>query len=314
MQFITNFAELTGRLSAENSRKRVAVACPHDEATQEAIQKSLALGIADFILVGRQAVIDSLGLEMQYPSRVSAVYEDDNDEAARKAVKLVREGQADVLMKGLLNTDNLLRAILNKEFGLLPPGGVLSHLTCAQIPGYGKLLFFSDAAVIPFPTLAQRKAMVKGVADTVRALGVDVPKIALIHCSEKLSPKFPVTQDYTELKQLASEGAFGPAVVDGPMDVKTACDPHSGEVKGIASAIGGYADALILPDIEAGNVFYKTITCFAHSLNAGMLLGTIAPVVLPSRSDSTDSKIASLSLACIAANKLTSSHVTVCEY
>lgn len=214
---------------------------------------------------------------------------------------LVRAGEADVLMKGLLNTDNLLRAVLDKENGLLPRGRVLSHITASQIPGHDRLLFFSDAAVIPFPTPEQRAAQVGYMAEVVRAFGIECPRIALIHCSEKSSPKFPVTADYAALKEQAAAEAFGCATIDGPMDVKTACDPHSGAVKGIVSPINGQADAMLMPDIESGNVFYKTLTCFAGATNAGMLVGTSAPVVLPSRSDSTRSKLYSLAMACLTA-------------
>ena len=303
MQSIRDFESLFGYLSDESRpRVRVAVVCPHDDHTLEAVEGALAEGFADFVLVGKSDVINNLSLLSDHADRVELVEVDDPDEAARVAGGLVREGRADVLMKGLINTDNLLRAVLNKEAGLLPKGNVLTHATAAQIPGRDKLLFFSDAAVIPFPTLDQRVAIVADMARLCRTFGIETPRIALIHCSEKISPKFPVTTDYVELRQRAADGAFGEAIVDGPMDVKTAVDAHSGEVKGIVSPINGQADALIFPDIEAGNVFYKTITCFAGSLNAGMLMGTSAPVVLPSRSDSTRSKLSSLAMACLAAS------------
>ncbi|MDE6300925.1 MAG: phosphate butyryltransferase [Muribaculaceae bacterium] len=302
MQFIRNFTSLFSHLAAPGRhRARVAVACPHDESTLEAVDRALALGIADFVLVGNPEVIAARPFMTAYRDRVELVPELDTDTAAARAVALVREGRADVLMKGLLNTDNLLRAILNKEHGILSPGSVLTHVTATQIPGVDRLIMFSDAAVIPFPTAEQRVAMVAAVAKVCRGLGISSPRIALIHCSEKTSPKFPVTADYAMLREMCAAGAFGSAVVDGPMDVKTACDPHSGAVKGIDSPIAGMADGLIFPDIEAGNVFYKTVTCFSHALNAGMLVGASSPVVLPSRSDDTESKLTSLALACACA-------------
>ncbi len=304
MQYIRDFESLFGYLSDESRpRVRVAVVCPHDDHTLEAVKGALDKGFADFVLVGKPEVINNLSLLADHADRVELVEIEDTDEAARTAVKLVREGRADVLMKGLINTDNLLRAVLNKENGLLPKGNVLTHVTAAQIPGRDKLLFFSDAAVIPFPTLDQRVAIVDDVARLCRNFGIETPRIALIHCTEKISPKFPVTEDYVEIKRRAAEGAFGQVIVDGPMDVKTAVDIHSGEVKGIVSPINGQADAVILPDIEAGNVFYKTLTCFAGSLNAGMLMGTSAPVMVSSRSDSTRSKLCSLAMACLSASK-----------
>ena len=300
MQFIRNFASLFSQLAAPGRRRaRVALVCPHDESSISTVERALGLGIADFILIGDSELIGKCAFVTDYPDRVEVVAESDADHAAALGVEAVRSGRADVLMKGLLNTDNLLRAILNKEHGLLATGATLTHVTVTQIPGFDRLLAFSDAAVIPFPTFEQRAAMVRALAAVCSRLGVETPRIAMIHCSEKTSPKFPVTTDYAGLRGMCAAGELGQIILDGPMDVKTACDPHSGEVKGIDSAVGGKADALLFPDIEAGNVFYKTVTCFCHALNAGMLIGAQAPVVLPSRSDDADSKLASLALACL---------------
>ncbi len=296
MQFVKNFDSLFDHLTSCERRLKIAVVCPHDDHTCEAIDESLAIGFADFVLVG-----DPAKMRHKAGASVLIIDEPDADKAALRAVELVREGQADVLMKGLINTDNLLRAVLNKQHGLLPEGGVLSHITCAQIPGQDKLLFFSDAAVIPFPTLDRRIEIIKNMVSVCRSFGIEQPRIALIHCSEKISPKFPITTDYVEILEQSRNNAFGNAIIDGPMDVKTACDASAAAIKGISSPIGGQADCLMFPDIESANVFYKTISTFAHSLNAGMLMGTMAPVVLPSRSDSTQSKLCSLAMACLAA-------------
>lgn len=297
---ITDFDSLINLLkAAPGPRKRIAVVCPEDDHTCEAVQDAINCGIADFVLVGRAEAIAKMNIELSEHATIVDVA--DKDEAARTAVGMVRRGEADVLMKGLINTDNLLRAVLNKQEGLLPQGRVLSHITVAQTPVRDKLTFFSDAAVIPFPTLEQRKAMLGEMARVIRAFGVETPRIALIHCSEKISPKFPVTEDYVALKEMAAAGDFGSIIVDGPMDVKTAVDAHSAAIKGIDSPINGQADGLMFPDIEAGNAFYKTILFFGNAVNAGMLMGTTAPVVLPSRSDSAQGKLYSLALACLMA-------------
>ena len=259
--------------------------------------------IAEFLLV-----IDSAHKDMAYQLRGASpdfvrIYEASTpDEAAALAVELVRTGEADILMKGLINTDNLLRAVLKKEVGLLPPGGVLSHVAVAQVPLYHKLLLFSDAAVIPRPTLEQFRAMISRDVALCRELGNEQPRIALIHCSEKVNEKFPHTLSYVHLKEEALQGRFGKVFIDGPMDAKTACDRHSGEIKGLSSPVVGNADVLIFPNIEAGNTFYKTLSLFGDANMAGMLTGTIAPVVVPSRSDSGNSKFYSLVLACLAGN------------
>jgi phosphate butyryltransferase len=220
--------------------------------------------------------------------------------AAAQAVALVREGKADVIMKGLLNTDNLLKAILNKECGILPKGQVLTHLTCAKLPMYDKLLFMTDVAVIPYPTKEQREQQLIYLLALCRKMGVEEPRIALISCSEKVNPKhFPCTVEYQELVEKTKTGAFGPCIVDGPLDLKTSLSPAALHKKGLSSPLEGRSDGLIFSDIQAGNVFYKTITLFCQAQTAAILQGPQVPVVLTSRADSPDNKFYSLALACV---------------
>lgn len=300
MEPIQDFAGLISRLQRLSQRKRVAVVCPNDAHTEYVILRSLKEGFADFLLVADTPhLIHAAYIHRQFPDRVRVYEASSPDKAAQEGVSLVREGHADVLMKGIINTDNLLRAVLNKEHGLLPKGNVLSHVTVAQIPLYNKLLFFSDAAVIPRPQLAQFDAMIRYNVEVCRRMGIDEPRVALIHCTEKVNEKFPHTLDYVALKERAEAGEYGRMFLDGPMDVKTACDSHSGEVKGISSPVVGHADMLIFPNIESGNTFYKTVSLFGDANMAGMLLGTTAPVVVPSRADSGNSKFYSLVLACV---------------
>lgn len=300
MEPIQDFAALMSRLRSLKQRKRVAVVCPNDAHTEYVILRSLKEGFADFLLVADTPhLINAEYIHRQFPDRVKVYEASSPDKAAQEGVSLVREGHADVLMKGIINTDNLLRAVLDKEHGLLPKGNVLSHVTVAQIPLYNKLLFFSDAAVIPRPKLEQFDAMIRYDVAVCRRMGIDTPRVALIHCTEKVNEKFPHTLDYVTLKERAGAGTYGEMFVDGPMDVKTACDSHSGEVKGISSPVVGHADVLIFPNIESGNTFYKTVSLFGDANMAGMLMGTTAPVVVPSRADSGNSKFYSLALACV---------------
>ena len=304
MEPIQDFARLISRLRAQKERKRVAVVCPNDPHTEYVITRSLHEGFADFLLVADTPhLLNAEYIRLQYPEHVKVYEATSPDKAAQEGVALVREGHADVLMKGIINTDNLLRAVLNKEHGLLPQGNVLSHITVAQIPTYNKLLFFSDAAVIPRPTLEQYRSMIANDLALCRTLGCEEPRVALIHCTEKINEKFPHTLSYVELKKEAQEGRFGKVFIDGPMDAKTACDKHSGEIKGLSSPVVGNADILIFPNIESGNTFYKTLSLFGDANMAGMLTGTIAPVVVPSRSDSGNSKYYSLVLACLAGTR-----------
>lgn len=155
-------------------------------------------------------------------------------------------------MKGIINTDNLLHAILDKEKGLLPKGKILTHLAVMEIPTYHKLLFFSDAAVIPRPTLQQRIEMIWYAICTCHHFGIEQPRVALIHCTEKVSAKFPHSLDYVNIVELAEAGEFGNVIIDGPLDVRTACEQASGDIKGIVSPINGQADVLIFPQYRIG--------------------------------------------------------------
>lgn len=301
MQALKNFSELTEHLKNNGVRKRVSVVCADDPETEYAVCRALREGFADFIMVGDRTRLEAYPDLAEFTGRIEIIDIKDPDEAARHAVALAREGKADVIMKGIINTDNLLRAILNKETGILPKGSVLTHITAGEIPGYHKLLFFSDVAVIPYPTLEQRKSIIEYGISTLRRFGISQPKVALIHFTEKVNPKFPNSVDYQELVCLSKEGAFGEAILAGPMDVKTACDLHSAKVKHIESPVCGDADLLIFPNIESGNTFYKTVTLFAKAEVAGMLQGPKVPVVLPSRSDSGMSKYNSLAMAILTA-------------
>lgn len=257
---------------------RVAVVCPDDDHTKTTMKRFSEGGEATFCPVGGSPA-----------------------EAAARAVAMVRGGEADVLMKGLVSTDILLRAVLDKEHGLLPAGEVMSHVAAAQVPSYHKMILFSDAAVIPRPDMRCFDAMLRHDLRVFRALNDTAPRVALIHCNEKTSDKFPVTLCYEELTARAVRGVYGDIRIGGPMDIRTAFDAYSAEVKGIHGSVAGDADILLFPEIEAANVFYKTLATLAGARTAGVLTGTTAPVVVPSRADSIDAKCLSLAVACVMA-------------
>lgn len=299
MDQITKFSEIFEHLAKKGVRKTIAVVCPTDECTQHAVEGALEKGLARFLLFCVPGT--ELSAAIASSDEVAVIEAATPDEAAAMAVEAVKEARADILMKGLINTDNFLRAVLNKEHGILPKGNVLTHLSVAQMPGYHKLLFFSDVAVIPYPTLEQKVEMIRYDVATCRRFGIEVPKVALIHFTEKVSEKFPNSLHCLQIEAMAEEGVFGPVQIGGPMDVKTACDLHSAQVKGIDSPVCGNADLLIFPNIESGNTFYKTVTFFAGADIAGILQGALCPVVLPSRSDSWQSKLSSMAVACLNA-------------
>ena len=298
MQPIHSFDDLTAHLRDAGRKIRLAVVCGSDQSTVHAVSRAVDAGFVEAVFVGDCEAIAADPLIAGLPrEQVSFVEAASHEAAAEKAVRLVGEGKADALMKGLLHTATLLRAVLNKEWGILPKGKVLTHIAMAEVPAYKKLLFFTDAAVIPYPTDEQRAAQVEYLAETLHAFGIERPKVALVHCAETVSDKFPHTLGYRALCERAAQGEWGELVVDGPLDLRTALDPAALAVKGIDSPLEGEADALVVPDIEVGNVLYKTLPFLAGAKMAGTLKGTVAPVVLPSRGDSADDKFYSLALA-----------------
>ena len=279
MKTIQTFEELHQLVSTSGKHRRIVAVKPEDEATCEALRHAEEEGLADII----------------------RIHDDLPERAAEKAVALIRRGDADVLMKGLIGTDILLRAILNKVSGLLPEGRVLSHLSVAEIPAYPKLLFFTDVAVIPYPTQKQRIEQIRYATHACHQMGILEPRIALIHCAEHGGRQFPFVDGYQDIKQMAVSGDFGRCIVDGPIDVKSACSMEALKAKGIESPLKGEADVLVMPDIEAGNAFYKAMTLFAQARTAGILCGTQCPVVVPSRGDNAEAKFNSIifALACL---------------
>ncbi len=305
MTAIRNLSQLVDELKGAPAR-RVAVAAGHDEDTIQAAARAAAEGVARMTLVGDAARIRALcerfGLAVD---RFEVVDEANEAAAGARARELVRAGEADVLMKGLIGTDKYMRLILDKEKGLLPPGAVLSHLTVFDIPAYqqrhGKLLFASDVAVIPAPDLATKVKLVEYCIQAARSFGVEAPRVALLAASEKVSEKMAATVDAAVIAKMAERGQITQAkgaVVDGPLALDVALSPEACAVKGVASAVGGAADVLIFPNIEAGNVFYKAMTLLAGARLAAAVIGTSAPCVLTSRADDEESKFLSICLGC----------------
>lgn len=273
MPIIKSFDDFqTAIVSKRSGCPRVAVVRGTDEATLQAIKQLSENGIAMPICIN------------------SANPEED----AAEAVAMVNRGEADMIMKGLINTDVLLHAILDKQKGLVSSGQILTHISAASVSTYPKVFFFTDAAVIPYPTQEQRTEQVRYSVQICHRLGISEPRIALIHCSEKPSRQFPFVDGYNSIIEHSKRGAFGSCIVDGPLDVKTACSLDAQMKKNINSPINGEADVLIMPDIEAGNIFYKSLTFFAKAKTAGMLCGAKVPIIIPSRGDNAEAKYNSI--------------------
>ena len=302
MHPIASFQELTSHLTESQHRKRMAVANAVDSHTLDAVINAVNAGIVEAYLVGDVAEIESYLLEQpDISSYIHIIDKPDAGEATLEAVRMVKDGECDILMKGLVNTDVILRAILDKQKGLLPPGNVLTYNAALEIPGYHKLIFFSDPAVIPYPTLDQRKAMIKYAINTCYKFGLSKPKVALIHATEVASPKITFMQDYLDILQSSRAGEFGDVILDGPLDIFLSLDTERGSIKHVPTPVLGDADVLIFPDFACANAFYKGLALFAGAEMGGILQGTEKPCVLTSRSDSTQSKFYSIAIACILA-------------
>lgn len=303
---IHSFSELTQHLNNNIGRQKMAVANAVDEHTLDAVAMAIKAGLIEAYLIGDVAVIESSAHlfddEAIYPY-LHIVDIPDVLSATLEAVRMVKQDEADILMKGLVNTDVLLRAVLDKEKGLLPAGNILTYNATLEIPKYHKLVFFSDPAVIPSPTVEQRTAMIKYAINTAYKFGIETPKVALIHATEKVSPKIPYMLDYMDIMAKWRAGEFGNVIIDGPLDIFLSLDTERGSIKKVPTPLLGDADILIFPDFMAANSFYKGLMIFADAEMGGILQGTSKPVVITSRSESIKSKFYSIAIACIAAQQ-----------
>lgn len=283
-------------------KKRLVAAYANDDHTIEAVSKALDMGIIEATLVGDEATIKEICAKHNIdPSKFRIVQENDEARAAAKAVELINNGEGDVLMKGLVSTDKYMRAILNKEKGLLPPKAVLSHVTVVQVPTYHKLLIVGDVAIIPAPDLNQKVAITNYLIKTAHSLGIEKPKVALLAATEQVSAAMPACVDATIISKMGDRGQIKGAFIDGPLALDVAIDPESAQIKKLTGEVAGDADCILFPNIESGNVFFKACTKLAKGELGAMVMGAKVPCVLTSRGDSVQSKMYSIALAANAA-------------
>ena len=283
--------------------KRVAVAAAQDDAVLEAVQGAKAQGIADFVLVGDKAKIQSLADNMGITlDGLTIVHEPDDRKAAFHAVSLVSRGEADVLMKGLIGTADLLRAVLDKEVGLRT-GRVLSHAAAFELAGLNRLLIVTDGGMNINPTLQQKADIIQNSVGLAKTLGVTPAKVAVLAAVELVNPDMPATMEAAALAKMAERGQIKGAIVDGPLALDNAISEEAARHKGIKSPVAGMADILLVPDIEAGNMLVKSLVYFAGSKLAGLVLGAAKPVVVTSRADTHESKILSIALGVLSGHQ-----------
>jgi len=286
------------------SKKRVVVAYGQDEITILATKKVIDHKFAEFTLIGDEKIIKKTCAENDIdPGIYTIINEPDEMKSGKLAISLLNEGKGDVLMKGFISTDKLLKCILDKDNGLTIPDATLTSISIAEIPNYHKLLIFADAAFIPRPNIDQKIAMTNYVIETARRIGIKRPKVSIISFSEKLYPKIPTAVDAAFISKMADRQQIKNADVDGPLSIDLSIDPDSLQNKGVSSCVQGNADCLVFPFLEVANVFYKSLTYFAHADMATAIVGTKVPTTLSSRSDTIRNKLYSLAFACLRADK-----------
>ncbi|MDE6135359.1 MAG: phosphate butyryltransferase [Muribaculaceae bacterium] len=282
-------------------RKRLAVAYGNDAHTLRAVYDAYKEGLVQPVIFGdRDSILSVCSSEDIDPAVFAIVDEKSDVRCVEMAVAAVASGQADVLMKGLVSTDKYMRGILNKEAGLFPPKGTLSHVSVIEFPGSSRLLCISDVAVIPAPDFKQKVTLIKYLASISRSLGVEEPRIACIAPSEQVLPTVTSSAEAAILAKMGDRGQLGNVIVDGPLSLDVALYEESAlEKKVKGSSVAGRADCLLFPNIESGNVFFKSASHFGGADIAAIVVGTKVPCVLTSRGDTPRTKLFSIALACL---------------
>lgn len=299
---IRNFDDVL-RFAKERGPKTISIACAQDAEVLMAIDEAKKMGIADAILVGDKEKIEEIANEKAIDvSKYEIIDIKDLSEASLKAVELVSSGRAHIVMKGLVDTSVILKAVLNAEVGLRT-GNVLSHVAVFDVPGYDRLFFVTDAAMNIAPDLNTKKQIIENAAKVAHSLDIDEPKVAAICAKEKVNPKMPATVDAAELEKMNKNGEITGCMVGGPFALDNAVSVEAAKHKGIDHPVAGHADILMVPTIEAGNVLYKSMVFFSGSKNAGIIVGAKAPIVLTSRADSEETKLNSIALGVLMAAK-----------
>ena len=302
---IKNFEQLLDA-AKHQKRMRLAVASAEDSDVLGAVVKASEMGLVEPILIGDTQLIEKIAIEESLDlSTYEKIQVEDAAAAAKLAVKMVKEGKADFLMKGLLDTAILLKAVLDKELGLRTDSQ-LSHVMIYNVPSYHKFIYLTDGGMNIDPTLEEKVKIVKNAVDVAKALGVETVKVACIAAKEKVNDKMPATVDAKALENMCKEGIFGTGViVEGPLAFDLAVSAEAAKVKNFKSEIAGETDILMVPNIEVGNGIGKTMTYMAKAESAGVIMGAKVPVVLTSRADSYEAKLNSIALgSVIAANLL----------
>jgi phosphate butyryltransferase len=284
--------------------KTVAVAAAEDDEVLEAVAEAIKRNLASFLLFGNEEKIHEL-INQKHSGiaespKLKIIHAESAASAAEQAVRAVKELKANVLMKGNIPTAGILKAVLNKDFGLRT-GNVLSHVAVFEVPGFDRFTIITDAAMNIAPDLNQKAQIVKNAVDIARSIGIEKPRVAPIAAVEVVNPAMQATLDAAALSLMNKRGQIKDCVVDGPLALDNAISFEAAEHKGIKSEVAGQADVLLVPTIEVGNALYKSLVYFAKAKVGAVIAGAKAPIVLTSRADSAESKVYSLALAICSA-------------
>ena len=291
------------KFAKERGPKTVSVACCQDKEVLIAVENARKEHIVQAILVGDIEKTSEIANELSIDlNNYELIDIKDLSEACLKSVELVSSGKAHMVMKGLVDTSIILKAVLNKEVGLRT-GNILSHVAVFDIEGYDRLFFITDAAMNLAPDVNGKKQIIENACSVARALDIEEPKVALICAKEKVNPKMKDTVEAKELEEMYLHGEIKNCIVGGPFALDNAISEEAAKHKGMSHPVAGKADILVVPDIEAGNVLYKSITYFAKCENAGLIVGAKAPIILTSRADSDKTKLNSIALGVLASTK-----------
>lgn len=297
---LKNFRELIEKVQKSESMKRVAVAAAQDEHTLEAVFRAAKDKLVEPVLVGNRGKIEEILRELDVEYDMTSIINTGSDkEAAEKTVELINEGKADFIMKGKLQTADLLRAVVDKEKGLRT-GRVMSHVAILEIPAYHKLIAVTDGGMMMYPDLGEKKQILENAVDVFLAMGYECPKVAVLAAVETVNPKMPEAVDADALKKMNESGEIKDCLVEGPISVDLTFSRESAEIKGYTSPVTGRADILLVSDITTGNILSKALIEMADATMAGMIVGAKVPVVLTSRGASSEEKYLSIVLSASA--------------
>ena len=290
-------------LAQNKGPKKIAVAVAQDKEVLAAVKEAEELKIIKPILVGDKEKIIAIAKEINFNlNNVEIIHEEDGEKACRVATELVSSGKANVLMKGLIDTSVIMKQVLDSEIGLRT-GKVISHVAVFDVETYHKIFLVTDAAMNISPDLNQKKEIIENAVGLARSLDIKNPKVAILAAKEKVSPKMEATVHAKELVDMNKRGEITDCIIGGPFALDNAISKEAALHKGIDSEIAGDADILLAPDIDAGNVLYKSLTYLAKAKNAGIIVGTKSPIVLTSRADNEEAKLYSIALGVLMATK-----------